>query len=119
MMSTQTFKPKPVEKISQENMSALRLKELLASQPAQPYHLVPSIPKPPLDILDGMMEDPASEHCVVDLEVGRYDQDGFEKVQLPLTAYLSWLRDGKEGGQMQGKQVYLAQWRGLDDVSFI
>lgn len=97
-------------------MSPSRLNDLLHASPARPYHIVPSTSKPPLDIVETILKDPASERCIVELEVGRYDQEGFEKVQLPLTAYLSWMRDGTEGGRMNGKQVYLAQWRGLEDV---
>lgn len=64
-----------------------------------------------------LLDDPQVHKCVVDLEVGRYDQpEGFEQVQLPLVAYLEWLRGGHENGSMNGKQVYLAQWRGLEEV---
>lgn len=67
-------------------------------------------------MLDILLEDPQIDKCVVDLELGRYDQPGFEQVQLPLRAYLEWLAGGNESGKMNGKQVYLAQWRGLEEV---
>jgi hypothetical protein len=67
------------------------------------------------DLIDRILEEPESERCIVEIEVGRYDRD-VEKVQLPLSYYLRWLKEGGEGGQMNGKQVYLAQWRGLEDV---
>lgn len=63
-----------------------------------------------------MLDDREADNCVVDLELGRYDQPGFEQVQLPLRSYLKWLMDGQENGKMNGKQVYLAQWRGLEAV---
>lgn len=116
MTPGRSFKAKAVERLLQTDLSPCRLRELLAQQLPRPVHIVPSEAKPPFDILKAILDDPASEQCVVDLEVGRYDEEGFDKVQLPLSAYLSWLRDSNERGRMRGKQVYLAQWRGLEDV---
>lgn len=70
------------------------------------------------DIIDLLLQDPASQNCIVDLEVGRYDKD-VEIVQLPLPHYLEWLHSGEEEGKMNGKQVYLAQWRAMEDVSSV
>lgn len=93
----------------------------LRSPNPTPIHLIPDS-KPEQaerwDIIDVLLKDHQAAKCVVELEVGRYDQD-VEKVQLPLVAYLEWLKDGREGGKMNGKQVYLAQWRGLEEVDVI
>lgn len=57
------------------------------------------------------------EDKLVEVELGRYDDTAFDRIPMRLGQYLDWLestnrRDGKIGSQ----QVYLAQWRGNDEV---
>jgi hypothetical protein len=112
-----SFVPKAVRQMYLEDITLKTFQEeLLQAETPTPVHLIPKTPDyERIDIIDILLKDPASQTCVVDLEIGRYDQD-VEKVQLPLAFYLEWLRDGREQGKMKGKQVYLAQWRGLEDV---
>lgn len=101
-------------------MTSQSFLELVNQDPPEPTVIVPKNPilKQQRTVIDMLLDDPEVDRCVVDLEVGRYDQAGaFEQVQLPLAAYLHWLRGGHENGKMNGKQVYLAQWRGLEEVS--
>ncbi|OCH86640.1 Clavaminate synthase-like protein [Obba rivulosa] len=54
---------------------------------------------------------------LVELELGRYDSpDVFDRVQMPLGRYVDWL-ERSEGGKVDGRQVYLAQWRGAEEIS--
>ncbi len=57
---------------------------------------------------------------IVDVEVGRYDDPNpgaFEHASMPLRYYLDWLGDPSSSTrQIDGKQVYLAQWRARDEV---
>lgn len=90
----------------------------IQQDPPEPLVLAPRVPilRQKRTVLDMLLDDPQIDRCVVDLELGRYDHPGFEQVQLPLRAYLQWLANGNESGKMKGKTVYLAQWRGLEEV---
>lgn len=113
------FAPKKVRRRFVDDMDAKSFLDLVNQNPAEPIVIAPKNPilKQPRTVIDMLLDDPEVDRCVVDLEVGRYDQaESFEQVQLPLAAYLHWLRGGHENGKMNGKQVYLAQWRGLEEV---
>lgn len=61
------------------------------------------------------------EDRLVEIELGRYDhaeQRAFDRISMRLGQYLDWLDHAERSdGSIDGKQVYLAQWRGRDDVS--
>ncbi|EMD36308.1 hypothetical protein CERSUDRAFT_95643 [Gelatoporia subvermispora B] len=55
---------------------------------------------------------------LIELELGRYDVRGpgaFDRIEIPLGHYVEWLERSKSGC-IEGKQVYLAQWRGADEI---
>ncbi|THH31665.1 hypothetical protein EUX98_g2560 [Antrodiella citrinella] len=64
---------------------------------------------------------------LVEVELGRYDDPssaGFDRVTMSLGQYLDWLgllsSPGNAGrNQIDEKQVYLAQWRGADEVQSV
>ncbi|KAF9811505.1 hypothetical protein IEO21_06556 [Rhodonia placenta] len=60
------------------------------------------------------------EDRLVDIELGRYDNaapGAFERVPMRLGQYLDWLEDDtRSGGTIGGQQLYLAQWRGKDEI---
>lgn len=63
------------------------------------------------------------ENRLIEVELGRYDQpaEGFDRVTMRLGQYLDWLNlqrtpGGAESNRIDGKQLYLAQWRGADEV---
>jgi hypothetical protein len=116
------FKPAKVRRRILDDLTPNEFLDCIRKEPAEPLVLTPRNPilKQKRTIIDVLLDDPSVRKCVVDLEVGRYDQpEGFQQVQLPLVAYLQWLRDGAEQGKMNGKQVYLAQWRGLEEVRIV
>ena len=117
--ASSSFKPKPVKKIYYEDLTAdSLLRQCLQSEIQEPLHIVRRQVDAATSIrlMELLQSDPDAQRCIVELEVGRYDQD-VEKVNLPLIQYLDWLQDSpSHGGKMNGKQVYLAQWRGIDDV---
>ncbi|GBE84356.1 hypothetical protein SCP_0603350 [Sparassis crispa] len=57
---------------------------------------------------------------LVDVELGRYDDTApgaFDRMPMRLGQYLDWLEsNGGSGGKVGGQQVYLAQWRGTDEI---
>lgn len=57
----------------------------------------------------------------VEVEVGRYDkvESGvvFDRAEVMLESYLNWLENAPKGNG-DDQQVYLAQWRALDQVRF-
>lgn len=58
------------------------------------------------------------ENTIVDVELGTYDDiptRNFDKIAMPLGRYLDWLQETKEG-TVGGKQLYLAQWVGREQV---
>ena len=63
------------------------------------------------------------EDNLIEVELGRYDHPGaFDRVTMRLGQYLDWLDvlsspDGAGRNKIDGRQVYLAQWRGADEVS--
>ena len=115
------FRPQPVQQLCLDDVTpSTFLSDCLHAANPRPLHLLPrqASAHGKRDLIDRILEEPESERCIVEIEVGRYDRD-VEKIQLPLSYYLRWLKEGGEGGQMSGKQVYLAQWRGLEDVRFL
>jgi len=57
------------------------------------------------------------EDRLVDIEVGRYGIGQFDHVPMRLGQYLDWLEsDERTNGTVGGHQLYLAQWRGNDEV---
>lgn len=117
--ASSSFKPKPVKKVYYEDLTADSLfRQYLTSENPEPLHIVRKQvdTAPNIRLMELLQSDPDAQLCIVELEVGRYDED-VQKVQLPLLQYLDWLQDSaSHGGKMDGKQVYLAQWRGIDDV---
>ena len=63
------------------------------------------------------------EDSLVEVELGRYDSPGdFDRVTMRLGQYLDWLDQlcspgNAQANKIDGKQLYLAQWRGSDEVS--
>lgn len=119
-LSTRSFTPKVVPRVALNSLTTdTSVQEFMQRARETPIHIVPGSSGTSQDygaVLRDLADDPDASQCVVELEVGRYDKD-VQKVQLPLSFYLDWLVRGDESGQMNGKQVYLAQWRGLQDVS--
>ena len=112
-----SFVPRQIKQMYIEDLNTSTFtSSCIQANPAVPLHLIPRIPITRANIVKTLLDDPKSQQCVVELEVGRYDEPDIQKVQLPLTSYLEWLMDGSEHGRMGGRQVYLAQWRGLEDV---
>lgn len=61
----------------------------------------------------------SGEDRVINVEVGRYDDrtpGAFDHVSMRLGQYIDWL-ETNTSGEVGGRQVYLAQWRGSEDVS--
>ena len=56
---------------------------------------------------------------VVEVELGTYDDirsSNFDKIAMPLGRYLDWLEETAEG-TVGGRQLYLAQWVGREQVN--
>lgn len=62
-------------------------------------------------------------NTLVEVEHGRYDQvasgsGSFDRVEMPLGYYIDWLENNESvRGLVDGKQLYLAQWRLGDNVT--
>lgn len=107
VMTLARFRPASVKRI--ESLTASAFKELSRDVQAVPLHLIrAAAPRPDLFKLLRSVKD-----RFVEVELGRYDQQ-FEKVSIPLSAYLDWLEDGNS--TVQGKQMYLAQSNLITEV---
>ncbi|TCD69594.1 hypothetical protein EIP91_007016 [Steccherinum ochraceum] len=71
------------------------------------------------DLMKALRE---GEERLVDVELGRYDSpESFDRVTMRLGQYLDWLDmlgspDSIGKNKVDGRQLYLAQWRGADEI---
>ncbi|PCH37078.1 Clavaminate synthase-like protein [Wolfiporia cocos MD-104 SS10] len=94
------------------------------SQQSAPLHFTSSRDQQPTpqrsraeELIQNMRQ---SEDRLVEIELGRYDRAAsgtFDRVPVCLGQYLDWLESAERSdGLIAGQQVYLAQWRGSDEV---
>lgn len=104
------FRPASVQRI--ESLTADAFKRI-SRDAAVPLHLSRDAAAPARPDLFKLLR--LVKDRFVDVELGRYnDKEAFEKVSIPLSAYLDWLQEGNS--TVGGKQMYLAQSNLIHDV---
>lgn len=122
------IEPKPVEYLAEPSKhgSTFSLRQLIDEYDAVPllFRSSPGLPSTQpsraKQLVSALKE---NGNTLVEVEHGRYDQvasgsGSFDRVEMPLGYYIDWLENNESAeGLVDGKQLYLAQWRLGDNVT--